>query len=87
MATGMGSTLTNVDPLYPTMYGTVSNPTDAEELMDTCLTTVGLDDPMPTHYHMASPCILDQNKIAQTSQEPCALNENCRKGYKQYAAS
>lgn len=44
-----------VDPLYPAVYGTVTNAASAIEYFDACLMHPNNNNVL--HYHAASPCI------------------------------
>jgi hypothetical protein len=49
-----GVSMNEVDPLYPTEYGSVTDPDDAVESFDSCL-----GHPTPDgvyHYHVMAPC-------------------------------
>jgi hypothetical protein len=62
-ATSTASNYFKVDPLYPSLYETVSNINDVKIYIDSCLTSIGLYQDRLHFYTMASPCILDQTRI------------------------
>jgi hypothetical protein len=47
--------LNSVDPLYPAVYGSVTNTQSALEYFDACLIHPNANGVL--HYHAASPCL------------------------------
>ena len=55
--------MNSVDPFYPSVYGSVTNATDAIEKVDWCLAHP--EDHGTYHYHIASPCLANSS-LGQT---------------------
>lgn len=51
------ASLNSVDPLYPAIYGSVTNIASAYEYFDACLMHPNANGVL--HYHAASPCLAD----------------------------
>jgi len=68
-----GLSLNNVDPLYPAVYGTVTDINSAKESVDSCLghpTPIGI-----YHYHEMAPCAIDTS--FGTPPSSCASKSTC----------
>jgi len=68
-----GLSLNNVDPLYPAIYGTVTNIESAKESFDTCLghpSSSGM-----YHYHAMAPCNVDDTY--GSPPKSCSSSASC----------
>ena len=83
-SSAMASSYFDVDPAYPKIYDTVTNPNEAKIFMDSCLTSLGLYGDRLHHYTMVSPCILDQTRKALNRQIACSSDAECNKGFKEF---
>jgi hypothetical protein len=68
-----GISAEGVDPLFPAVYGSVTDADSAKEMFDMCLGHP--DDTYFYHVHAFAPCIGDST-IAETP-EPCASIDSC----------
>jgi len=57
--------LNSVDPLYPAVYGSVTNTQSALEYFDACLMHPNANGVL--HYHAASPCLANSNLYSSTA--------------------
>lgn len=57
--------MNSVDPLYPAVYGSLTNKTSALEYFDSCLIHPNANGVM--HYHAASPCLANTSLATSTA--------------------
>jgi hypothetical protein len=68
-----GVSINDVDPIYPAVYGTVTDTSSAKETFDMCLAHPQMSGMY--HYHAFSPCAVDASYA--TTPEECSSNTLC----------
>jgi len=78
-----GLSMNGVDPLYPAVYGSVTDISSSKESFDSCL-----GHPTPDgmyHYHALAPCSVDTS--FGTPPASCATTSDCNSNVLTYGES